>query len=225
MRVRRLQGQEPIIPPLAVVEYDEYQLDILLLISAYYSGFVPEEVRACMKSLPTSHEDMLSILREDKGEISREYIMHVAELNALKGRTGLAVTHHHLCPFGAVPCFTRFAPQLLETLFSKGFSVVMHGHVHLVEDLQPQRPVLSDTAYPIPCPSLTSYSVTQNNGFNIHLLGPNDNPRQMTSLVWQLSMASSFKASGLSPRYQFQLGRNIEVIHGARGLGLHPVVQ
>lgn len=213
--VERQPGEEGVVPPFALVRFEKFQLEILLLVSAFYSGFIPTELREILGSTDPLSDRLVNLLREDKGQLSREYIFNLSRWLQETSLTRIAVIHHNLYQFGAVPCANELAPQLLETLFQKNSGLVFHGHVHLVEDLQLRRPVIPGYAFPIFCPTLTSGSMTMNKGFNVHLLGHPGTNRKLMTLVWQLSMNSDFNDKSLFVHYLFELDpARVSVRHG-----------
>jgi hypothetical protein len=208
------------VPPYAFIEYEEYNLDILLLVSSYYSGLVPQDVRDLITSDSPLSNKLIDLLRVDEGALTREYILEISkglqETNKKEtNRTRIAITHHNLVQLGIAACVNRYAPLLTQTLYKKHFGLVMHGHVHFAEEPSLQHPLQEGHSYSIPCPTLTSDPEAGGwRGFNIHLLGTPGTERQITTLLWRLSMNSSFEPVNLFPRYQFKLNRgSIEVTH------------
>lgn len=191
------------IPPMLLVEYEKYDLDILLLVSGYYSGKVPEELLLYLKGVPTD-ENFKNILRVDYGDINIEYISDmVKEIRQRKDRLRLAVMHHNPIQYGREICKNMNAPLLLENLASINFPILLHGHVHMHEELFNLRNYDSKQSYPIPCPTLTSICSSGGMGFNIHVIGKKDDKTCMTTAVWEVSNLPDFKIEALDIMYKF----------------------
>jgi len=210
--VRWIEGSER-FPPFAVVSYERFHLEFILLVSGYYSGQVPAEVRELLLCHP--NEDTLrNILRTDEGAVNREYILALSENLDETDFLRIAVGHHNPQHYGREPCANRLAPLLLETVYGKGGRVFLHGHTHLTEDVATKRPVVPGQAYAVPCPTLSSIPTSGSHGMMVHLVGPMNTRRRMASLVWELSTSSDFKSEHLRMRYSLRFnGDGIEVSH------------
>lgn len=198
------------IPPFVLVRDKKLDLRILLLVSPYYSGFVPEAVRDVLDRVQHGEEiDYLrDLLREDTGEISSRYISHIKNNVWKHESTTIAVTHHNLSQFGPEICRTQNAKTLLSTLAERDIQLVLHGHTHLMENRTAVRKPNPGEAYPVPCPSLSGVPSPGNmHGFMMHLIGPAGQPRRVTSVVWSIDESRSFTPdpSYLFVRYRFFL--------------------
>lgn len=196
------------IPPFVLVRDKRLDLRILLLVSPYYSGFVPQMVREVLDRIQQGEEiDYLrDLLREDTGEFSRKYISHIKVNVWERESTTIAVTHHNLSQFGLAICQTPNAKALLSTLAEKGIQLVLHGHTHLMENRTAVRRPNPREAYPVPCPSLSGIpSPGSMYGFMMHLIGPVGQPRRVTSVVWNIDESRNFTpdADHLFVRYKF----------------------
>lgn len=127
-------------PPFATVRFKDLDLEIVLLISGYFSGSVPKEVRDTVTASP-SKDELEKLLRCDQGAVNREYLLNLATMPSPSTAYRLGLIHHNPVQYGTAPCANRLAPQFLETLFKHGVRVVLHGHVHLSEDYSSSRPV------------------------------------------------------------------------------------
>lgn len=213
--VKRFETDNEFVPPFALVNYQDYDLEILLLVSGYFSGKVPEEVQGLLGGVE-SREALQNLLRVDEGAVSREYNLCLSNLPEASTQTRLGVIHHHPIQYGIEPCHNKFAPQLLETLFKKNVPLLLHGHVHLTEDFASCRPPMSGRTYPIPCSTLTSICTSGDRGMNIHLIGKKNGIKEMTTLYWNISTSSDFKKEGLMKRYKSSIHADkIMVTHGA----------
>ena len=198
-------------PPFALIRDKRLDLRLLLLVSSYYSGFVPDEVRRELKNM--GHGDakqrLRELLRQDTGELKDEYISKVrSELFRQDSpAVTIAVTHHNMCQYGSysnpVP---SNAKSLLSSLADLNVRVLIHGHTHLAESDEVSRPALDGEAYPIPCPTLAGPPAPGNvNGFMLHMFGPATTPRMMTSLLWTLDQSFDFVRQKNNPHVKYRL--------------------
>jgi hypothetical protein len=185
------------------------------LVSGYFSGNVPKEVRTAVAAAP-SKERLHELLRADEGAVNREYLLNLSAALMPAGEFRIGVIHHNPIPYGIERCANRLAPQLLETLFHKGVGVLLHGHVHLSEDPSTRRPASPGNAYPIPCPTLTSITTSGERGMNVCVVGKDGTDTRMSVFVWNMSSSTQFRKEGLSLRYGLRLtpGSDVEVTHG-----------
>ncbi|KJU85321.1 phosphohydrolase [Candidatus Magnetobacterium bavaricum] len=217
--VRRYNPNPDTVPPFAIITFEKLGIEFILLVSCYFSGTVPKEVQDLIKSL-TDKSKIESLLRCDEGSVNREYILGLKDISINNNQTRIGVIHHNPIQYGPAPCANKFAPQLLEELRKRDTKILLHGHVHLDEDLSGnnRRPILNAQAYPIPCNTLTSVSVAGGQGMNIHIVGKDNNDstvKKIHTLVWKLSTDSNFKKEVLSIRYSFTIkGNEITVSHG-----------
>jgi hypothetical protein len=213
IRVARYNPSEDTVPPFATVSVSGGP-EFVLLVSGYFSGNIPDEVRKAVESAP-SKDRLDELLRSDKGAVNREYLLNLSSVLKVAPGIRIGVIHHNPIQYGIATCANHFAPQLLETLFDRGVRVVLHGHAHLTEDHSMQRPVSPGSAYPIPCPTLTSITTSGERGMNVFMLGQEGGDTRMSVLVWNLSTSTQFKREGLSLRYSLKLtNRDVEVTHG-----------
>jgi hypothetical protein len=156
-----------------------------------------------------SKESLLNLLRLDTGSVSRDYLFHLSSELTASTRPRIALIHHNPVQYGPEVCANKFAPLLLETLFSRGVQLLLHGHVHLSEDSVSPRPFLEQRTYAVPCPTLTSEPTSGHRGLNVLLLGKDGDTTRASILVWPLSTASGFNVKTLTVRYGFELGQNV----------------
>lgn len=216
--VHRFDTQEAQdIPPFMLVRDKRLNLRVLLLISSYYSGSVPTAVQEVLKKIRQSQEmDYLKALfQDDTGEFSREYISHIRNNIRPHDNMTIAVTHHNLHQYGQQICKNPNAQVLLSVLAEKQIQLILHGHTHLVEKPDARRSPDVGEAYPVPCPPLCGIPRPGNtNGFMMHLIGPVDEPRYITSCVWSMDESGNFTQhpSRLRARYRFRIYKDsIEV--------------
>jgi hypothetical protein len=185
------------------------------MVSSYYSGIVPEEVRKLIDSTDPLASKIYDILRGDTGAVNYEYILNISRELKEADRTRIAITHHNLCDFAMIPCANPFAHLLLQTLYKKKIDVVLHGHIHTAEDSPPRRPIMGGHAFAIPCPTLAGDpAFGGSRGFSIHLLGREDKQSRLCSLIWQLSGSLTFEGYNIYPRYRINLNTDpLDVIH------------
>jgi len=211
--------KHPNVPPFVLVRDKRLDLQFLLLVSCYYSGFVPEQVRnVMMKIKPDNTKTVLQeLLREDKGEISRDYLVHLKTSINPVNRLTIAITHHNLYQYGTNICKTENARNLLSACAEKNIWLILHGHTHLEEAFDSNRTPNPDEAYPIPCPTLCSYPEAGNTwGFMIHFVGPSIEPRRITTAVWRTDESKFFKNNPdrFYIRYKFLFRKNkIELLN------------
>ncbi|MFA6554742.1 MAG: metallophosphoesterase, partial [Candidatus Paceibacterota bacterium] len=172
--VRRFKSNPNKVPPVAVVTFSEHDLEVVLLVSGYFSGMVPENIRTKLGKLSGSSEDIKELVRQDLGDVNREYLLNIARIPERRLGLRIGMTHHNPIQYGTETCVNRFAPQLLETLFKKEVRVLFHGHVHLIEDRGNPHPMATKMSYPIPCPTLCSEAIAGGKGMAIHLIGGAD---------------------------------------------------
>lgn len=197
------------VPPAAVVEFKKLNLEILLIVSCYYSYIIPSEVRNILKKRKVKNnlqEDIIKLLRLDKGEITREYLLQMVKLLTKSNNFKIGVTHHNLVSYGEEINLNKFAQQMLTKLYKNDIHIILHGHVHLMEDSPPERPVMKGHAYPLPCPTLTSFPHSGERGFNIHFFKKNGDTQNFQTLVWPLHQESSFEISKIYSRYSITTG-------------------
>lgn len=200
------------IPPFVLVRDKRLDLRVLLLVSPYYSGSVPQAVREVLNRIQQGEEiDYLQdLLREDTGEFSRKYISQIKNNVWEREGTTIAVTHHNLTQLGPEICENRNAKTLLSILAEKDIQLVLHGHTHLVENRTAERRPNPGEAYPIPCPSLCGIPSPGNmHGFMMHLFGPVGQIRYVTSVVWSIDESRNFTPdpSHLLIHYKFLLSK------------------
>jgi predicted phosphodiesterase len=200
--VSRYNPSPDTVPPYALVSYPALELEVVLLVSGYFGGDVPRPVRELLRGPRKSRETLQQLLRVDEGSVNHEYLYNLAMLPERRLPLRIAVTHHNPIQYGTECCANRLAPKLLETLHGKSCAILLHGHVHLVEDRRSERPVLSRQTYPVPCTSLAAECIAGNRGMSIHLLGNTDSGRVIDTLLWEMSPDASFKSDGLTWRYR-----------------------
>jgi hypothetical protein len=204
-------------PPIAEVVYKELDLRFILLVSGYFSGMVPSEVRDAITGSSGDIESLLNILRVDKGAVNRQYLMNITSNIAGRSEDTIAVIHHNPIQYGVETCENRFAIQLLETLHGKRVPLIFHGHTHLVDDPGQHRPAIPNQCYPVPCPTLCSVtSAGSNRGMNVHLVGGNSAQTIIGTILWAMSGTEAFKSEGARLRYKFSVtdGHVRSVEHG-----------
>lgn len=209
------RDDKPETPPFVLFKDKRLKIQILLLISSYYSGNVPEKVRELLHNASISNIDTLkslqNILREDKGEMGRDYILHLKTTLKDVDCPTFALSHHHLHQYGLDACQNSYSKVLLESLASKGIRLILHGHTHLIEEKGSSRIVDSSQAYPIPCPTLCSDSEPGSSfGFMMHFIGPDSTPRNVSTAVWLIDNAKFFNIASdrLFLRYKYLLYRD-----------------
>lgn len=203
------------VPQCARVTYREHDIEFLLLVSAYFSGVVPKEVRKLIGPSLSTRDELLEIMRLDEGQIDHDYLYHIAKMRANGDGLRLAVMHHHPVQYGTELCKNKYAPELLQMLWNNKIPIVLHGHVHLYEDSARKRPFDPDRAYPLPCTTLCSECVAHGKGMSIHLVGKDSSGlRHIDTLVWELSSDSSFDLTQLRHRYRVNVkDKALEISH------------
>lgn len=200
--------ESPDTPPFVLVKDKRLNFQVLLLVSSYYSYDVPQAVIGMLHGISngTIKQSLQDILREDKGETSREYILHMkSTLNPVNLLT-VGLTHHNLDQLGLATCLNQHSSNLLQLLASKDIRLILHGHTHLNEEKSASRPLDVNKAYPIPCPALCgepqSGSIC---GFMMHLIGPDSSPRNMSTAIWEIDNSQFFRnyKDKLYIRYRF----------------------
>jgi predicted phosphodiesterase len=207
VEVRRYGIGSSTAPPLAVVKIQDAALEIVLLVSAYYSGVVPDELRELVVGEVTNaslRDRIVEQVRRDSGAISMEYLALLSRSLGPSGCARLAVTHHHLVQYGSECCQNRLGFALLKTLFSKGVRVVLHGHIHMFEGSEVLRTEIPELAYCIPCSTLSSHTWRGSPGFMVHVVS-NGTDRELSSFIWERSAGEFFSADLLRPAYLAKL--------------------
>lgn len=196
------------VPPFVLVTEKQLDFQVLLLISSYYSGFVPQKIRDLLKNIEneTSRKTIEKLCREDTGELSTDYIFHLKSNLRATDKTTVALIHHNLEQYGERPCQVTQKPELLSTLFEKKIHLVFHGHTHLSETQNSGRTANDGEAFPIPCPTLSSDCEPGSvHGFFMHLVGPPNNEREITTVRLDVNSSRFLNpADGrLKPIYKF----------------------
>lgn len=206
--VSRSAGNER-IPPFALVQYEQFNFEILLLVSSYYSGTIPEEIIDILKSAAPMNDKLKKLLRVDEGAFSQEYILDLTKELTETRHTRVAVTHHNVIQYGSALCKNRLSNSLLRTLYEKNIRAIFHGHIHLMEDLNSLRPPIKYQPYAIPCSTLNSEpDAGGSRGFCIHLLGHNDADIFLSTLEWKMHMDLAFYPTNLIPHYRICLSKD-----------------
>ena len=200
-------------PPVTQVEFAQYGLRFLLLVSGYFSGFIPLEFRLLREKADKIEENFLNLLRVDNGEVNREYLYDISCCKNDHNATTLGVIHHNPIQYGIETCLNKYAIQLLETLYKIDVPLLLHGHVHQVDDPGSQRPVITGQSYALPCPTLSSIpSSGSSRGINMFFVGEETIPRKIWTLQWSISSSTSFKPDGATIKHLFRIeGKDIEV--------------
>lgn len=210
VRVRRYGLNDSESPPLAVVSLEEAGIEVLLLVSAYYSGIIPEELRHLLRN-EVNDEDarsrLIKHLRSDTGEISVQYLSLLARSLDAKPVPRLAVTHHHFTQYGAECSLSKYGYDLMKTLSDKGVSIVLHGHLHMFEARTSSRVIEMETPCCIPCTTLTAHTWRRSQGFMIHVVDSSSDG-SMISLEWELAEGRLFHLESLQPAYSATLSSN-----------------
>ena len=212
--VQRYNDDLSVDPSIAMVRYEKLSLEFVLLVSGYFSYEIPLAVRNVMGAASTS-EDLSDILRIDEGQMSQNYISFLEELpnsNALR----FAVMHHNPVQYSVDCCKCSHATLLLARLKEQGINLLLHGHVHLQEDLTNSRNLYTDaSAYPVPAPTLSSYPTAGQNGFSIHFVGKkNSDSERVSTAYWPMSTKHEFRKEMLSLRFQFTVENGtLHLIH------------
>lgn len=215
--VSRPPVEDAQVPPLALVEYKQLDIAFVLLISTYYSGVVPKDVRKLLRKSGSVDDALLALLRVDEGAIDRAYLFHLASALEAWGTTcatKIGVIHHNPIQYGAETCLNRLAPQLLETLRKKGVPLLLHGHTHLTEDRSAKRAADNLQSFPIPCPTLCSVpSSGSGRGLNVFTLGEAGGATRLDGILWTLSASQTFNEDGAQIRYRLRFDKGgLEVL-------------
>jgi hypothetical protein len=134
----------------------------------------------------------------------------LAKQLAKDGRIGVGVIHHNPIQYGKEISANVLAPQLMETLWSRGVPVLLHGHVHLSEGKGNKRPATPGVSYPLPAPTFTSVTAAgSGRGLNIHFIGPDVNDRRMDTVVWHYSPSMAFQAADAFWKYRFRFNPTV----------------
>ncbi|MFO1523253.1 MAG: metallophosphoesterase [Kiritimatiellia bacterium] len=201
VKVSTVDNNPDTTPPFCVVEYEKHKLFIVLLVSGYFSGAIPNSVRELLSSESASEDDLISLLRADEGSVNNEYLFNISNFAFPSGKTGFGIIHHNPIQYGIETCKNRYAPSLLKTLAQKNVNVLFHGHTHLTEQ-DTRRPLTPDHSYPIPCPTLCSITTAgSSRGFNIILHGRGESSVKTSCSHWHMTEAADFSRVGLFPRY------------------------
>ena len=210
--------ERPDIPPFILVRDKRLALRFLLLVSSFYSGSVPLKIREIIDKIRNEpgSDKMIDLLREDKGELSNEYIEFIRTLVKPEHQT-IAINHHNLCQYGTEICLNQNAKELLSALSEKEIQLVLHGHTHLSESRKTKRNPNPGEAYPIPCPTLCGKPMSgSTNGFMMHLIGPEQENRLITSVIFNINESKTFSLDSehIDIRYRSTISKNkIKVAH------------
>ncbi|MBU0579533.1 metallophosphoesterase [Patescibacteria group bacterium] len=203
--IRRFNPNPATVPPFASVTCKEHDIELILLVSGYFSGQVPDEVQRLLKEANETQVELTNLLRVDEGAVNQEYLLSIAKsLSVPNASTRIGVIHHNPIQYGTERCANRLAPELLKTLRKNKVSLILHGHTHFVEDPS-FRPMGDRQAYPIPCPTLCSICTAGGRGMNVHMIGDAGSTRKVSTVVWQISESSGFHANLASLRYRIAL--------------------
>ena len=205
-RITRVDPYPDTVPPVTVVHDTEKNIRFVLLVSGYFSGNVPADVRHALISSTGSINDISELLRIDEGEVTHEYLFNIGVALGTDTSTCFGVIHHNPVPYGIEMCRNSLAPKLMETLWKKGVPVLLHGHVHLAESRSNKRPAAPGQAYPIPAPTLTSVTTAgSGRGINVHFVGPDDEQLQFDTLIWSYSQSMAFQPVDAVWRYRVKV--------------------
>jgi 3',5'-cyclic AMP phosphodiesterase CpdA len=205
-KIVRVNPHPNTIPPVAVVFDEEKQVRYTLLVSGFFSGNVPLDVRTALNSATGSTEDLLALLRVDEGEVKHEYLSAISD--ALGGNTclGIGVIHHNPVPYGVEMSRNPLAPKLMETLWMNKVPLLLHGHIHLGESRSNKRPAVPGQAYPIPVSTLTSVTTAGGaRGINIHFIGVDRTEPRIDTLMWNISQSMAFRVDDAAWRYRISV--------------------
>lgn len=189
-------------PPLAIVVLNDAAMEIILLVSSFFSGAVPKEFVELTKVIDDEslREELIKHVRNDSGNINMEYLSLIAQSLKETKSPRLALIHHHLVQYGAEVLQNKFAFALLKTLFNMGVRIVLHGHLHMFEDDEQLRGELEGLAYNIPCSTISSHPWRRSPGFMVHLITKGVD-REMITFTWELSSGGYFNSDFLRPAY------------------------
>jgi len=208
--VKRMYDPDESSPPIAEIFFNKFNLRFLLLVSAFFSGKIPEDVISFLRDKSISDSNFFKLLRIDEGAIDREYLYKISNLDIRNELQTIAIIHHNPIQYGTEVCKNPLAPQMLETLAKKNIPLLFHGHTHLIDDPGRNRPIEESITYPIPCPTLCSVTSSgAGRGINIHFIGEGTNSRTIDTIVWTLSNSSSFNSDGIKLRYRFHTKNKI----------------
>ncbi len=211
--VERFDPAPATVPPFAVVRYKKKALAFVLLVSGYFSGNIPENLRTITRTAGTE-EELLECLRLDEGGVNEEYIYNIIKYLNVVGETAIAVIHHNPIQYGVQTCSNKCAPHLMQALDHAGVSILLHGHVHLTESRENKRPPQRRRIFPVPAPTLCSIPTAGATGLNIHYIGPPASARNMDSAILRFSESGNFAPEDASLRYRFVIGGGyLEVTH------------
>ena len=202
-------------PPFASVRLINEGIQIILLVSSYFSGNVPEELRneLCNKKdgIIFKH-DVINHLRNDVGFISMEYLSLLSKYLRCTEKFPIAINHHHLIQYGKEINQNPNGFALLRTLFKKGIKLLLHGHLHMFEDDEEVRSTFKDIPYSLPCTSLTSHTLSRSNGFMVHVFEKNA-PNSIKTFTWELSAGGLFSDDLFRPAYEsFIVGNDLRFL-------------
>jgi 3',5'-cyclic AMP phosphodiesterase CpdA len=206
--VRRVNSRPSSVPPFAVVTYRNYGLDILLLVSGYFSGEIIPDIRNKLSCIGVtgSDSDFIDLLRLDRGSVDHEYLFWIDKCFTERKNLALGVIHHNPVQYGIQTCENPMAPELMETLWRKGIRVLLHGHVHLSEANSSQRPPVPFRAYPMPAPTLCSVTTAgSGRGINILFVGRDGSGTRIDTLVWSFTESLAFNTGDAVLRYRLAL--------------------
>lgn len=193
------------LPPFCIVKHEGLKLNVLLLVSSYYSGFVPAKV---IELIETSADmaTLMSLLRIDEGEIKHPYITKLAKYLVPDDFTTIALMHHNLNQVGIETCRMEYARALLELLKQKNVNLLFHGHTHILEAYNHSRSIANGEAFSIPCPTLSSLALGgTNNAFFVHVLGSLGNTPSIATVVCPFSEYKFIEKERIYTRYLFKL--------------------
>ena len=210
VEVDRSSPNPNIVAPFAVVRDHDKTIDFILLVSGYFSGAVPDAIRGCLGAATGTFAEHQDLLRTDKGEVSQEYLFHLSKQLTKSERLGIGVIHHNPVQYGKEISANALAPQLMETLWSRGVPVLLHGHIHLSEGKGDKRPATPGLSYPVPAPTLTSVtSAGSGRGLNVHFIGPEVTERRMDTVVWPYASSMAFQVADAVWKYRFRFGPTV----------------
>lgn len=213
--VERYNPNPDTAPPFAIVRDFEHEIEFILLVSGYFSGNVPVEIREALTAVAVSdnEERLLNLLRLDEGSVNQEYLFTISKFLERRMRSALAVIHHNPIPYGVETCRNRFAPRLLETLWQKQIPIVLHGHIHMVESRATERNVFKGQTFSIPAPTLCSIPTSgAGRGLNIHFLGKPDGVREFRTLNWTFSESMGFNPQDAYLKFRLHLRNDDQVV-------------
>ena len=213
--IKRINKKPDTVPPFARVTYKTKKVEFLLLVSGYFSGNIPEKLITIFKTNDGQDEKLWDILRLDEGALNQEYLYHLSASLDKTEYVTLGVIHHNPIQYGVETCQNKFAPQLLETLWSKNIPILLHGHIHQSEGKGSKRPFVSGNAYPIPAPTLSSITNTgSGRGLNIHIVETVSSHTKVDTLVWPISGSMAFHIADAFVRYKIIINNEqLDILH------------